>query len=115
MTTLYGISNCDTVRKTRKWLEANGLPFAFHDFRKEGLTLAQVERWCDALGSEAVLNKRGTTWRQLPAERRDGLDEAALRALLVEQPTLIKRPVLEHDGEIRIGFKTEDYAALFGV
>jgi Spx/MgsR family transcriptional regulator len=115
MTTLYGISNCDTVRKTRKWLESNGIAFEFHDFRKEGLTRAQVDRWCDALSSETVLNKRGTTWRQLPVEQRDNLDEEALRALLVEHPTLIKRPVLEHNGTIRVGFKAEDYAGLFGV
>ncbi|MBV1789772.1 ArsC family reductase [Marinobacterium sp. D7] len=115
MTTLYGISNCDTVRKTRKWLETNSQAYEFHDFRKDGLQRAQVDRWCDALGLETVLNKRGTTWRALPAEQRDNLDEDGLRALLVEQPTLIKRPVLEHNGEIRIGFKADDYAALFGV
>ena len=115
MTTLYGISNCDTVRKTRKWLESNGIAFEFHDFRKEGLTRAQVDRWCDDRGSESVLNKRGTTWRQLPVEQCDNLDEEALRALLVEHPTLIKRPVLEHNGTIRVGFKAEDYAVLFGV
>ncbi|MBR9882694.1 MAG: ArsC family reductase [Oceanospirillales bacterium] len=115
MTTLYGISNCDTVRKTRKWLETNGIACAFHDFRKEGLERAQVDRWCDALGIDTVLNKRGTTWRALPAEQRDSLDESGLRALLVEHPTLIKRPVLEHNDTIRVGFKAEEYAALFGV
>lgn len=114
MTTLYGISNCDTVRKTRKWMESNGIDFTFHDFRKEGLEAAQVDRWCDALGIDTVLNKRGTTWRALPAEQRDDLDEKGLRALLVEHPTLIKRPVLEHDDTIRVGFKAEEYAALFG-
>lgn len=114
MTTLYGISNCDTVRKTRKWLETNGIDFRFHDFRKDGLERAQVDRWCDALGIDTVLNKRGTTWRALPQAQRDNLDEAGLRALLVEQPALIKRPVLEQNGEIRVGFKADDYAALFG-
>lgn len=115
MTTLYGISNCDTVRKARKWLEANGIEFRFHDFRKDGLSREQVDLWCDRLGLEIVLNKRGTTWRKLPAEQRDGLDEAGLRDLLVEHPTLIKRPLLEHDGVLKAGFKAEDYAATFGV
>lgn len=115
MTTVYGISNCDTVRKTRKWLDANGIEFSFHDFRKDGLDAASVDRWCDALGLDAVLNKRGTTWRQLPEAQRDSLDEAGLRALLVEHPTLIKRPVLEHNDSVRVGFKAEDYAELFGV
>jgi Spx/MgsR family transcriptional regulator len=115
MTIVYGISNCDTVRKARKWLEANGIDYRFHDFRKDGLSPEQVALWCEALGSDKVLNRRGTTWRQLPAEQRDSLDEAALRALLVEQPTLIKRPLLEHDGSIRVGFSADDYAALFGI
>lgn len=112
---LYGISNCDTVRKARKWFDANGIDYRFHDFRKEGLDAEHVSRWCDAVGSDKVLNKRGTTWRQLPAEQRDNLDEAALRALLVEQPTLIKRPVLERDGSIHIGFSATEYAELFGL
>jgi len=114
MTTVYGISNCDTVRKARKWLEAQGIAFQFHDFRKDGLDAARVNRWCDALGIDRVLNKRGTTWRQLPEAQR-ALDEAGLRALLVEHPTLIKRPVLEHEGSVRVGFKAADYAELFGV
>ncbi|WP_432696618.1 ArsC family reductase [Marinobacterium sp. YM272] len=114
MTTVYGISNCDTVRKTRKWLDANGIEFSFHDFRKDGLDADSVNRWCDALGIDTVLNKRGTTWRQLPETERD-VDEAGLRALLVTHPTLIKRPVLEHGDTIRVGFKAEEYAALFGV
>lgn len=115
MTTLYGISNCDTVRKARKWLEARGIPFRFHDFRKDGLTADQVNAWCDRLGSEALLNKRGTTWRRLPQAQRDQLDETGLRSLLVEQPTLIKRPVLEHEDQLRVGFNTDGYTELFGV
>ncbi|MBV0932613.1 ArsC family reductase [Marinobacterium weihaiense] len=114
MTTLYGISNCDTVRKARKWMEAEAINFVFHDFRKQGLSAEQVERWCAALGLDKVLNKRGTTWRQLPDDIKASTDEAALKALLVEQPTLIKRPVLElADGRVEVGFKAEQYAALF--
>ncbi|WP_328515345.1 ArsC family reductase [Marinobacterium marinum] len=114
MTTLYGISNCDTVRKARKWLEAESIAFDFHDFRKQGLTAEQVDRWCAAAGLDKVLNKRGTTWRQLTDEIKSTTDETALKALLVEQPTLIKRPVLEMaDGHIEVGFKAEQYAALW--
>lgn len=115
MTTIYGISNCDTVRKARKWLEAEAITFDFHDFRKQGLSAEQVERWCAAAGLDQVLNKRGTTWRQLPDEVKATSDEATLKSLLIEQPTLIKRPVLElDDGRVAIGFKAEQYAALFG-
>jgi len=115
VTTIYGISNCDTVRKARKWLEAEAITFDFHDFRKQGLNAEQVERWCAAAGLEKVLNKRGTTWRQLPDAVKANTDETALKALLVEQPTLIKRPVLElDDGRIEIGFKADQYTALFG-
>jgi Spx/MgsR family transcriptional regulator len=114
VTRLYGISNCDTVRKARKWLEARGVAFEFHDFRKQGLNAEQVARWCAAAGLDRVLNKRGTTWRQLPDEIKANTDEQTLQALMVEQPTLIKRPVLElDDGRVEIGFKADDYAALF--
>jgi len=114
MTTLYGISNCDTVRKARKWLEARGVEFQFHDFRKQGLSPEQLARWCDAAGLERVLNKRGTTWRQLPEAVKATTDSAALQALMVEQPTLIKRPVLElDDGRVVIGFKDTEYTTLF--
>lgn len=114
MTTLYGISNCDTVRKARKWLEGESIAFDFHDFRKQGLNAEQVARWCAAAGLDRVLNKRGTTWRQLTDEVKANTDEQTLQALMVEQPTLIKRPVLElDDGRVEIGFKADDYAALF--
>lgn len=114
MTTLYGISNCDTVRKARKWLEGESIAFDFHDFRKQGLNAEQVARWCAAAGLDRVLNKRGTTWRQLPDEVKANTDEQTLQALMVEQPTLIKRPVLElDDGRVEVGFKDTDYAALF--
>jgi len=117
MTTLYGISNCDTVRKARKWLDANGIDYRFHDFRKDGLSAECVARWCDTLGSAAVLNKRGTTWRALDAAQQQeaGASESALRALLLTHPTLIKRPVLEQDAQIRIGFSAQDYSELFGL
>ena len=111
--TLFGIPNCDTVKKARKWLEANGIEFTFHDFRKDGLEPEQVKRWIDALGWETVLNRKGTTWRKLPDDVKAGVNATTITALLVEQPTLIKRPVLVGAGTVRCGFNEADYQAAF--
>lgn len=113
MTVLYGIKNCDTVKKARKWLETAGIDYRFHDFRAEGLERKQLAAWSLAVGWEALLNRRSTTWRQLPEEVKRGIDENSALDLMMEQPTLIKRPVLKHGEEIRIGFKEADYMALF--
>ncbi len=113
MTTLYGIKNCDTVKKARKWLEAAGIEYRFHDFRADGLEREQLDAWNRAVGWETLLNRRGTTWRQLPEAVKTGIDEARALDLMMEQPTLIKRPVLEHGGEFRVGFKEADYKVLF--
>lgn len=110
--TLYGIPNCDTVKKARQWLDAHQLPYRFHDFRKDGLNEAQAQQWIDLLGWETVLNRKGTTWRKLPEAVRDSVTAATLAPLLVEQPSLIKRPVLETGKHTHCGFKAEDYAAL---
>ncbi len=115
MTTLYGIKNCDTVRKARKWLEARGVDYRFHDLRADGLAAADLDRWLTAVGWEVLLNRRGTSWRQLDAAVRDGVDAAKARELMLEQPTLIKRPVLEQAGTVRVGFSEADYATLFEV
>lgn len=112
MLTLYGISNCDTVRKARKWLEAHQVDFQFHDFRKDGLTIEQIRRWTVCVGMDTLLNKRGTTWRNLPEERREGLDTQGLQSLLLEYPALIKRPLLEGDSLCHTGFKETEYTAL---
>lgn len=114
MTTLYGISSCDTVRKARNWLNAHGIAFRYHDLRQQGLSADQLARWCACVGLETLLNKRSSSWRQLPPEARATTDPAALQQLMVAQPTLIKRPVLElDDGRIEVGFGDTDYAALF--
>lgn len=110
--TLYGISNCDTVRRARKWLEAEGMDAAYHDFRKDGLSEAQVKRWVAAVGLETLLNKRGTTWRALPDDTKEGLSDAAAIELMVEQPALIKRPVIEVGSKVLVGFKAEPQQAL---
>jgi arsenate reductase len=113
MTTLYGIKNCDTVKKARRWLDAAGVDYRFHDLRADGLQREMLERWNCALGWELLLNRRGTTWRKLPEAVQAGINEARALDLMEEQPTLIKRPVLEHREKCMVGFSEADYAALF--
>ncbi len=112
--TLYGIPNCDTVRKARKWLDAHGIDYRFHDFRRDGLPAERLRAWAQAVGWETLLNRRGATWRQLPAEAREGIDAERALALMAEQPTLIKRPVLEQAGGVTVGFDEARYAERFG-
>jgi Spx/MgsR family transcriptional regulator len=111
--TVYGIKNCDTMQKAMRWLEANGVAFTFHDYKKAGVGQVELERWCTALGWEKVLNRSGTTFRKLPEEARADLDQAKAIALMLAQPGMIKRPVLEGPGMLELGFKPERYAALF--
>ena len=114
MTTLCGIKNCDTVKKARNWLETQHIDYRFHDFRAEALAPATLQQWNRAVGWETLLNHRGTSWRQLPPEVRESIDEASALALMLENPTLIKRPVLVlDDGAVHVGFKAEHYAKLF--
>ena len=113
MVTLYGIKNCDTVKKARRWLEQAGIDYQFHDFRSDGLETHQVQNWVDALGWENILNKRSTTWRKLPEETKNSLGENNLVSLLLEQPTLIKRPVLDKQGQIHLGFQETNYQQIF--
>ncbi|MFK8067617.1 MAG: ArsC family reductase [Gammaproteobacteria bacterium] len=109
---LYGISNCDTIKKAKKWLSDQMVAFQFHDFRKDGLETEQLEIWIDALGWEVLLNKRGTTWRKLDESDQADLDAEKACALMVKHPALIKRPVLVTADEIIVGFKPEEYARL---
>jgi Spx/MgsR family transcriptional regulator len=113
-TIVYGIANCDTVKKARAWLAAHGIEHRFHDFRKDGVPLAELDRWLAQFGWEAVLNRRGTTWRQLDAALQAGVqDSASARALLVAQPSAIKRPVVQWpDGRRTIGFTPEQWSLL---
>ncbi len=113
MTTLFGIKNCDTVKKARKWLDAAGIDYRFHDFRTDGLKREQLSAWNQAVGWETLLNRRGTTWRQLPEAVKENIDDNNVLDLLMEHPTLIKRPVLELNEDVRIGFKETDYMELF--
>ncbi|HEY5717861.1 MAG TPA: ArsC family reductase [Motiliproteus sp.] len=113
MITLYGISNCDTIKKARKWLEAAGIDYHFHDYRKDGLSDTLLSAWCDELGWENLLNRRGTTWRQLPETDRDGIDHARAIQLMLAQPALIKRPLLDLGSARKLGFNPADYQTYF--
>lgn len=112
--TIYGLATCDATRAARKWLDAKALKYAFHDVREDGLTKSLVERWIKELGWEKVLNKASTTWRELPEKEKAGVDAKKAAALLLAHPTLVKRPVLDRDGQLSLGFKPDAYAALFG-
>ncbi len=113
-TTLYGIPHCDTVKKARDWLAAHGHDIAFHDFRKQGLERATVAGWLEQLDWEVLVNRKGTTWRKLPDERRAAVvDQASALELMLESPSVIKRPVLCGLGVPSVGFSDEKYGALF--
>lgn len=111
--TLYGIKNCDTMKKARAWLEANGVEYRFHDYKVSGIAREKLEAWVAQAGLDTVLNKAGTTFRKLPPETREALTEATAIELMREQPSMIKRPVLEAGERLRVGFKPEIYQAFF--
>ncbi len=108
---LYGIKNCDTMKKARAWLDGRGVRYEFHDYKVAGIDRGRLERWCREAGWEVLLNRAGTTFRKLPGELKSPLDERRAIALMVQQPSLIKRPVLEWDEQLLVGFKPEEYAA----
>ena len=113
--TVYGIPNCDTVKKARAWLDAHGIEYAFHDYKKLGVDPARLAEWQRLAGWEKVINRAGPTFRKLPeADQRD-IDQGKAIALMIANPSMIKRPVLETGDRIEIGFKPERYAALFGL
>lgn len=113
MTILYGIKNCDSVKKARRWLDQNDIDYRFHDFRSDGLDPLLIQSWVDNLGWESLVNKRSTTWRNLPDDQKSNLNEKTLVSLLLEQPTLIKRPVLDQLGRLQLGFKETEYQQIF--
>lgn len=113
MLTLFGIKNCDTVKKARKWLEQNDIAYQFHDFRSDGLQRIQVKEWIDTLGGETLLNRRSSTWRQLDKKPTEPLDESVVLELLVRHPTLIKRPVINDNGQVHVGFSERDFRNWF--
>lgn len=109
MITVYGIKNCDTVKKARAWLTQNQLDYRFHDYKVEGITEPLLERFAAGLGWEVLLNKRSTTWRQLTEAQKTDLNADKALQLLVDHPTLIKRPILETGDDFIVGFNADDY------
>lgn len=110
---LYGIPNCDTIKKARSWLNERGVEYGFHDYKKAGIDDARLRGWVNALGWEVLLNKAGTTFRALPDADKQGLDADKAIALMLANPSMIKRPVLDMNGRYIVGFKPETYAAAF--
>lgn len=114
MMTLYGIPNCDTIKKARAWLDAAGLSYTFHDYKKEGVDEARLGDWIEREGWEKLLNRAGTTFRKLPDADKQGLDPARAKALMLANPSAIKRPVLEAGDRLLIGFSPDAYSTLIG-
>jgi Spx/MgsR family transcriptional regulator len=112
MIVIYGIKNCDTMKKARAWLDENGVAYKFHDYKNAGIDRPRLEQWVKSLGWEAVLNRAGTTFRKLPDADKDGLTEKKAVALMLAQPSMIKRPILEVEGNIAAGFRPADYEKL---
>ena len=112
--TLYGIPNCDTVKKARAWLEAKGLAYTFHDYKKQGADPSRLAEWQGQAGWEKVINRAGTTFRKLPDADKDGLDAAKAVRVMAEHPSTIKRPIVESPGGLLVGFKPDEWEAHFG-
>jgi len=113
MTIIYGIKACDTMKKARTWLDEHGVAYHFHDYKAAGIDTTTLLNWCRQVGWEVLLNRSGTTFRGLPDARKQDLNEAKAIELMVENPSMIKRPVLETDGQLIVGFKPERYAEVF--
>ena len=112
--TIYGIKNCDTMKKARSWLERQGVQYEFHDYKASGIDAARLTRWAGEVGWETLLNRAGTTFRKLPEGQKTDLSERTAIALMIEQPSMIKRPVLETNGRIVVGFKPDLYEKTIG-
>ena len=107
--TIYGIKNCDTMKKARAWLDAKGVAYDFHDYKAAGIAKEKLKGWSDKLGWEVLLNRAGTTFKKLPDADKEGLTDKKALALMLAQPSMIKRPVLEAGGKLLVGFKAEIY------
>ena len=113
MITLYGIKNCDTMKKARAWLEKHGVNYVFHDYKTEGIECERLEQWCKKVGWETLLNRAGTTFRKLPNTEKANIDVWTAMRLILEQPSMIKRPVLElGGGKLLVGFTPENYSVM---
>ena len=112
MVTLFGIPNCDTVKKARRWLDDNGVAYHFHNYKKDGVPEKELKAWIKQAGWEVVLNRRGTTWRKLDDSVKTNIDEHSAIRIMIENPSAIKRPVLTSSKDILIGFSEEEYLNL---
>ena len=112
--TIYGIKACDTMKKARAWLDGHGVAYAFHDYKAKSVERGMLEGWALAVGWGTLLNRAGTTFRKLPEQDKDGLDEKKAIALMLEKPSMIKRPVLDLGGKLVVGFKPETYQKALG-
>ncbi|MEP5765329.1 MAG: ArsC family reductase [Halieaceae bacterium] len=113
MITLYGIKNCDSVKKARRWLEQHEVEYQFHDFREQGLDAGALDSWLDELGWETLVNRRSTSWKQLDPTLREAMDRESAKAAVLAQPTLIKRPLLDTGKERHVGFSAQSYQEIF--
>ena len=111
--TLYGIPNCDTIKKARGWLREHDIDFVFHDYRKQGVSPQQLQSMATELGWEAMLNRRGSTWRTLPEDVKASIDQASALGLMLDNPAIIKRPILDADDRLHIGFSSQQYEEIF--
>ena len=111
--TIYGIANCDTMKKARKWLDDHDIEYRFHDYRKHGLDAGQLEQWIDKLGWEALLNRRGTTWRRLDDQTRRDMSRDSAIAIMLENPAIIRRPLLVREDKLVTGFSESGYQSFF--
>lgn len=114
MIKLYGIRNCDTMKKAWTWLDEHGVAYAFHDYKKAGIDRARLEAWAGQVGWQTLLNRAGTTFRALPDADKANLTESSALGLMLAHPSMIKRPVLETGDGLLVGFKSESYAERFG-
>lgn len=115
MPTMYGIPSCDTIRKAKKWLSSHNIEFEFHDYKKLGVPVKELKRWVKQVGWEVLLNKRGTTWRKLDDSVKDAVTEKTAMQIMLDNPSIIKRPVLDVDGNIFVGFTEASYQEINGV
>ena len=113
MTTVYGIKNCDTMKKARRWLDEHGVAHQFHDYKKDGIDEKTLQTWCKKLGWETLLNRRGTTWRKLPDKVKDNINETSAIKIMLDNPSIIKRPLLRSGSKYLAGFNENDYRKLF--
>lgn len=113
MTKLYGIKNCDTMKKAFRWLDEQGVDYDFHDYKKQGIDANTIKEWLKQAPWDQLINRRGTTWRKLPEDQKENMDEALAIEVMQDNPSIIKRPVLMEKGNLYLGFKPEQYQEIF--